>query len=38
MNKDIEEKGCTCENGYYCRYCRILDNEQATREYEASKK
>lgn len=25
---------CTCENGYYCRFCRQLDREQEQREYD----
>lgn len=34
MSKELEEQGCKCENGYYCRYCRILDKEQEQREYD----
>ena len=38
MNEELEKQGCTCEAGYYCRYCRILDREQEQREYEENKK
>lgn len=34
MNKELEERGCTCEHGYYCRYCRVLDREQEQREFD----
>ena len=27
MNEDLEKQGCTCEPGYKCRFCRVLDFE-----------
>ncbi len=31
MSKELEEKGCTCDSGYYCRFCRFLDHEDDMR-------
>ena len=34
ISKELEEQGCTCEHGYYCRYCRLLDKEDEQRKYD----
>ena len=38
MSKELEEQGCTCDAGYYCRYCRVLDHEAEVRKYESENK
>lgn len=34
MSAELEEQGCTCDGGYYCRFCRFLDMQDAVREVE----